>query len=291
RKVLAMLPKRRQNLLFSATFSNEIRALAKSLCNNPVEIDVAPRNSTVEIISQILYLAEKDEKSVLLSLILRSNTNQTLVFSRTKHGANNLVKKLAKDGVGALAIHGNKSQAQRTKALEAFKLDKVQVLVATDIAARGIDIHQLDTVINFDLPQVAEDYVHRIGRTGRAGAGGSAISLVSRDEVKQLRDIEKLIKQKIPVADAAKIDPVLARPAEALTELFLASPTPGTNNRSNSGSVRRRSGKSAAKQNNLKKSSGVRKKSTSVNSNKAKDPNEISGNQKIRRRRNPKSIN
>ena len=291
RKVLAMLPKRRQNLLFSATFSNEIRALAKSLCNNPVEIDVAPRNSTVEIISQILYLAEKDEKSVLLSLILRSNTNQTLVFSRTKHGANNLVKKLAKDGVGAVAIHGNKSQAQRTKALEAFKLDKVQVLVATDIAARGIDIHQLDTVINFDLPQVAEDYVHRIGRTGRAGAGGSAISLVSRDEVKQLRDIEKLIKQKIPVADAAKIDPVLARPAEALTELFLASPTPGTNNRSNSGSVRRRSGKSAAKQNNLKKSSGVRKKSTSVNSNKAKDPNEISGNQKIRRRRNPKSIN
>ncbi|MDA9611816.1 DEAD/DEAH box helicase [OM182 bacterium] len=291
RTVLAMLPKRRQNLLFSATFSNEIRALAKSLCNNPVEIDVAPRNSTVEIISQILYLAEKDEKAVLLSLILRSNTNQTLVFSRTKHGANNLVKKLAKDGVGAVAIHGNKSQAQRTKALEAFKLDKVQVLVATDIAARGIDIHQLDTVINFDLPQVAEDYVHRIGRTGRAGAGGSAISLVSRDEVKQLRDIEKLIKQKIPVADAAKIDPVLARPAEALTELFLASPTPGTNNRSNSGSVRRRSGKSAAKQNNLKKSSGVRKKSTSGHSNKAKDPNEISGNQKTRRRRNPKSIN
>ena len=291
RKVLAMLPKRRQNLLFSATFSNEIRTLAKSLCNNPVEIDVAPRNSTVEIISQTLYLAEKDEKPALLSLILRSNTNQTLVFSRTKHGANNLVKKLAKDGVGALEIHGNKSQAQRTKALEAFKLDKVQVLVATDIAARGIDIHQLDTVINFDLPQVAEDYVHRIGRTGRAGAGGSAISLVSRDQVKQLRDIEKLIKQKIPVADAAKIDPVLARPAEALTELFLASPTPGTNNRSNSGSVRRRSGTSAAKQNNLKKSSGVRKKSTSVNSNKAKDRNENSGNQKPRRRRNPKPIN
>jgi ATP-dependent RNA helicase RhlE len=133
--------------------------------------------------------------------------------------------------------------------------------------------------------------VHRIGRTGRAGAGGSAISLVSRDEVKQLRDIEKLIKQKIPVADAAKIDPVLARPAEALTELFLASPTLGTNKKSNSGSVRRRSGTSADKQNNLKKSSGVRKKTTSVNGNKAKDRNENAGNQKPRRRRNPKPIN
>ena len=290
RKVLAMLPKRRQNLLFSATFSNEIRALAKSLCNNPVEIDVAPRNSTVEIISQTLYLVEKVEKPALLSLILRSNTNQTLVFSRTKHGANNLVKKLAKDGVGAVAIHGNKSQAQRTKALEAFKLDKVQVLVATDIAARGIDIHQLDTVINLDLPQVAEDYVHRIGRTGRAGAGGSAISLVSRDEAKQLRDIEKLIEQKIPVVDAAKIDPMLARPAEALSKLFLSTSMQKTNNRSNSGPGRRRSGTSIAEQKNPKKSSEVRKKSAKRSDNKAKNHNENAGNQKPRRRRNPKLI-
>jgi len=290
RKVLAMLPKRRQNLLFSATFSNEIRALAKTLCNNPVEIDVAPRNSTVEIISQTLYLVEKVEKPALLSLILRSNTNQTLVFSRTKHGANNLVKKLAKDGVGAVAIHGNKSQAQRTRALEAFKLDKVQVLVATDIAARGIDIHQLDTVINFDLPQVAEDYVHRIGRTGRAGAGGSAISLVSRDEAKQLRDIEKLIEQKIPVEDAAKIDPMLARPAEALSKLFLSTSMQKTNNRSNSGPGRRRSGTSVAEQKDPKKSSEVRKKSTKRSDNKAKNHNENAGNQKPRRRRNPKLI-
>jgi ATP-dependent RNA helicase RhlE len=290
RKVLAMLPKRRQNLLFSATFSNEIRALAKTLCNNPVEIDVAPRNSTVEIISQTLYLVEKVEKPALLSLMLRSNTNQTLVFSRTKHGANNLVKKLAKDGVGAVAIHGNKSQAQRTKALEAFKLDKVQVLVATDIAARGIDIHQLDTVINFDLPQVAEDYVHRIGRTGRAGAGGSAISLVSRDEAKQLRDIEKLIEQKIPVVDAAKIDPMLARPAEALSKLSLSPSMQKTNNRSNSGLGRRRSGTSIAEQKNPKKSSEVRKKSAKRSDNKAKNHNENAGNQKPRRRRNPKLI-
>jgi ATP-dependent RNA helicase RhlE len=290
RKVLAMLPKRRQNLLFSATFSNEIRALAKTLCNNPVEIDVAPRNSTVEIISQTLYLVEKVEKPALLSLMLRSNTNQTLVFSRTKHGANNLVKKLAKDGVGAVAIHGNKSQAQRTKALEAFKLDKVQVLVATDIAARGIDIHQLDTVINFDLPQVAEDYVHRIGRTGRAGAGGSAISLVSRDEAKQLRDIEKLIEQKIPVVDAAKIDPMLARPAEALSKLSLSPSMQKTNNRSNSGPGRRRSGTSIAEQKNPKKSSEVRKKSAKRSDNKAKNHNENAGNQKPRRRRNPKLI-
>lgn len=290
RKVLAMLPKRRQNLLFSATFSNEIRALAKTLCNNPVEIDVAPRNSTVEIISQTLYLVEKVEKPALLSLMLRSNTNQTLVFSRTKHGANNLVKKLAKDGVGAVAIHGNKSQAQRTKALEAFKLDKVQVLVATDIAARGIDIHQLDTVINFDLPQVAEDYVHRIGRTGRAGAGGSAISLVSPDEAKQLRDIEKLIEQKIPVADAAKIDPMLARPADALSKLFLSPSMQKTNNRSNSGPGRRRSGTSIAEQKNPKKSSEVRKKSAKRSDNKAKNHNENAGNQKPRRRRNPKLI-
>lgn len=206
RKILALLPKRRQNLMFSATFSDDIRALAKTICHKPVEIDVAPRNSTVEIITQRLYHVEKQQKAQLLSAILRSNTSQTLVFSRTKHGANNLVKKLAKDGVTAAAIHGNKSQAQRTKALDSFKQDLIQVLVATDIAARGIDIHQLESVINFDLPHVPEDYVHRIGRTGRAGASGLAISLVSSDERKQLRDIERLIKQKIPTADMSEFD-------------------------------------------------------------------------------------
>jgi ATP-dependent RNA helicase RhlE len=153
-----------------------------------------------------MYLVEKQQKAQLLSAILRSNTSQTLVFSRTKHGANNLVKKLSKDGITAAAIHGNKSQAQRTKALDSFKQDSIQVLVATDIAARGIDIHQLESVINFDLPHVPEDYVHRIGRTGRAGAEGLAISLVSSDERKQLRDIERLIKKPIPKADMKEFD-------------------------------------------------------------------------------------
>ena len=206
RRILALLPKRRQNLMFSATFSNEIRKLAKTICHNPVEIDVSPRNSTVKLISQKMYRIDKPRKVDLLSSLLRSNADQTLVFSRTKHGANNLVKKLSRDNISAAAIHGNKSQAQRTKALDAFKQNKVQVLVATDIAARGIDIDQLATVINFDLPHVPEDYVHRIGRTGRAGLSGVAISLVTNEDKKQLRDIERLIKNSIPGADIAEFD-------------------------------------------------------------------------------------
>ena len=206
RRILALLPKRRQNLMFSATFSNEIRKLAKTICHNPVEIDVSPRNSTVKLISQKMYRIDKPRKVDLLSSLLRSNADQTLVFSRTKHGANKLVKRLSRDNISAAAIHGNKSQAQRTKALDAFKQNKVQVLVATDIAARGIDIDQLATVINFDLPHVPEDYVHRIGRTGRAGLSGVAISLVTNEDKKQLRDIERLIKNPIPVADIAEFD-------------------------------------------------------------------------------------
>ena len=211
RRILALLPKRRQNLMFSATFSDEIRKLAKTICHNPIEIDVAPRNSTVKLISQKMYKIDKPRKADLLSSLLRSNADQTLVFSRTKHGANNLVKRLSRDNISAVAIHGNKSQAQRTKALDAFKQNKVQVLVATDIAARGIDINQLATVINFDLPHVPEDYVHRIGRTGRAGLSGVAISLVTNEDKKQLRDIERLIKNPIPVADIAEFD-LPARP-------------------------------------------------------------------------------
>jgi ATP-dependent RNA helicase RhlE len=194
RKILALLPNKRQNLLFSATFSDDIRKLAKTICVNPVEIDVAPRNSTVEAISQKLYHVAKEHKSALLCHLLGKNNEQTLVFSRTKHGANKLAKQLNKAGITAAAIHGNKSQNQRTLALANFKQNKVQVLVATDIAARGIDIDLLAQVINFDLPHVPEDYVHRIGRTGRAGASGVAISLVSADEKKQLRAIERLIK-------------------------------------------------------------------------------------------------
>jgi len=201
RRILKLLPKKRQNLMFSATFSSEIRTLAKTICYKPVEIDVAPRNSTVEIITQCAYHVEKADKFRLLSTVLRSTADQTLVFSRTKHGANALVKKLGRDGVTAAAIHGNKSQNQRTKALDDFKNNRIQVLVATDIAARGIDIDDLPRVINFDLPNVSEDYVHRIGRTGRAGASGLAMSLVSPEEKSLLRDIEKLIKRKVEIAD------------------------------------------------------------------------------------------
>ena len=215
KKIMALLPKKRQNLMFSATFSDDIRVLAKTICNKPVEIDVAPRNSTVEAISQKMYYVDKASKpSLLIEMMLASN-DQTLVFSRTKHGANNLAKKLIKEIIKTAAIHGNKSQAQRTKALHDFKQGGVQVLVATDIAARGIDIEQLARVINFDLPHVPEDYVHRIGRTGRAGATGLAISLVSGEEGKQLRDIERLIKFAVPRGDSEEYAFALANPAPA----------------------------------------------------------------------------
>ncbi len=198
RKILALLPKKRQNLLFSATFSGEIRELARGLLNNPVEVDVSPRNSTARTVSQRLHPVDKGRKPALLSHLIRDNQwHQVLVFTRTKHGANRLAQKLERDGIQAAAIHGNKSQGARTKALAGFKDGTVQALVATDIAARGLDIHQLPQVVNFDLPQVAEDYVHRIGRTGRAGAEGQAISLVSADETKLLKAIEKLIQQPI----------------------------------------------------------------------------------------------
>ena len=208
RKILALLPKQRQNLLFSATFSSEIRTLAKGVTNNPLEIDISPRNSTVEIIAQKVHTVDKARKAELLSHMIRTeNWHQVLVFSRTKHGADKLVKQLARDNIDAAAIHGNKSQPQRTRALADFKQDRIQVLVATDIASRGIDIDQLSHVINFDLPNVPEDYVHRIGRTGRAGASGTAISLVSADEFKQLQDIERLIKRKIDREEVAGFKP------------------------------------------------------------------------------------
>ncbi len=208
KKIMALLPKQRQTLMFSATFSQEIRQLAKGIINNPVEIDVAPRNSAVETISQVVYPVDKARKADLLShLIRKENWYQVLVFSRTKHGADKLVKRLSRDNIHAAAIHGNKSQAQRTKALDGFKKNKTQILVATDIAARGIDIDQLSHVVNFDLPNVPEDYVHRIGRTGRAGASGQAISLVSADEAKQLQDIERLIKRKIEREEIETFEP------------------------------------------------------------------------------------
>jgi ATP-dependent RNA helicase RhlE len=208
KKIMALLPRTRQNLLFSATFSDDIRQLAKTITNNPVEIDVAPRNSTVDIISQKIHPVDKTRKAELLSHLIRTEDwYQVLVFSRTKHGADKLVKRLARDEINAAAIHGNKSQPQRTKALAAFKHNKIQILVATDIAARGIDIDQLSHVVNFDLPNVPEDYIHRIGRTGRAGASGNAISLVSADEIKQLKDIERLMKRKIDREEVEGFEP------------------------------------------------------------------------------------
>lgn len=198
KKIMGLLPKQRQTLMFSATFSSEIRQLAKGIMNKPVEIDISPRNSTVAAIIQKVHIVDKARKPELLSHLIRSeNWFQALVFSRTKHGADKLVKHLSRDNIQAAAIHGNKSQAQRTKVLAGFKKNRIQILVATDIASRGIDIIQLSKVVNFDLPHVAEDYIHRIGRTGRAGASGHAISLVSADEEKQLHAIEQLISRRI----------------------------------------------------------------------------------------------
>ncbi len=198
RKVLKLLPKQRQNLLFSATFSNEIKKLASGFLHNPTYVEVA-RNETSHQVTQVVYPVNKSQKRALLSkLISEGDWRQVLVFTKTKHGANRLTKQLETDGIHAAAIHGNKSQTARTKALAGFKDGSIRVLVATDIAARGLDIDQLPHVVNYELPNVAEDYVHRIGRTGRAGNTGEAMSLVSVDEEKLLRGIERLIKKSIP---------------------------------------------------------------------------------------------
>jgi ATP-dependent RNA helicase RhlE len=198
KKVLAILPARKQSLLFSATFSDEIKVLADRLLDKPALIEVARRNATADNIAQKVHPVGRDRKKELLAhLVKRGDWHQVLVFTRMKHGANRLTEFLVKEGISAMAIHGNKSQGARTKALSEFKSGELQVLVATDIAARGIDIDQLPHVVNFELPNVPEDYVHRIGRTGRAGAQGEAISLVCVDEEIFLADIEKLIKQRI----------------------------------------------------------------------------------------------
>ena len=199
-RIMKLMPEKRQNLMFSATFSKDIRKLANGILNNPVQVEATPENTTVEAISQKVYRVAKGKKTdLIIKLINDGNWKQVLVFTRTKHGANKLCKKMISSGITAAAIHGNKSQGARTKALAGFKNGSVKVLVATDIAARGLDIPLLPHVVNFELPNISEDYVHRIGRTGRAGANGQAISLVSADETTFLRDIEKLIGQKIEV--------------------------------------------------------------------------------------------
>ena len=197
RKVLAALPSRRQNLLFSATFSTEIRTLADKLLNAPVSIEVARRNAPAEAVAQSVYLVDRARKRELLTQLFQTEQwSQVLVFTRTKHGANRLAEQLGKDGISAAAIHGNKSQNARTKALADFKAERIQTLVATDIAARGLDIDQLPRVVNYELPNVPEDYVHRIGRTGRAGNAGAAVSLVCVDEKGLLRGIERLLNRR-----------------------------------------------------------------------------------------------
>ena len=219
RKVIKLIPRERQNLLFSATFSKEIRGLASSLLRNPVEIEVAARNSTVEKVSQLVHPVDKARKRELLSqLIGKGDWRQVLVFTRTKHGANRLAEQLNTDGIKSAAIHGNKSQGARTRALSDFKANNVRVLVATDIAARGLDIQKLPHVVNYELPHVPEDYVHRIGRTARAGLDGHAVSLVCIDEQKLLRDIEQLLKRDIDKEVISGFDPDPRIKAEPITK-------------------------------------------------------------------------
>ncbi|NMG28625.1 DEAD/DEAH box helicase [Aromatoleum evansii] len=218
RKVLALLPKQRQNLLFSATFSDEIRSLANGLLNNPGCVEVARRNTTTELVEQSVYsVPQKQKRDLLVHLVKEHDWHQVLVFTRTKHGANRLAEYLGKHGIPAAAIHGNKSQAARTRALSQFKDNSLPVLVATDIAARGLDIDQLPQVVNFELPNVPEDYVHRIGRTGRAGATGKAISFVDSEERPYLASIERLIKRTIERA--------------TVPEFVTHAPDPGDNDR------------------------------------------------------------
>jgi ATP-dependent RNA helicase RhlE len=208
RRIHAELPKQRQTLMFSATFSREIESLASEFLHQPKKIQVTPANTTVSRIDQMVHPVDKGRKTELLKHLVSSEQwGQVLVFSRTKYGADKLSRNLSKAGIASDSIHGDKKQGARTRSLKQFKDGRLQVLVATDIAARGIDIQQLPRVVNFDLPHVAEDYVHRIGRTGRAGEAGVALSLVSADEVAQLQKIEKLIKKSLPREEVEGFEP------------------------------------------------------------------------------------
>ncbi|MCK5834433.1 MAG: DEAD/DEAH box helicase [Lentisphaeria bacterium] len=225
RKIIKIVPKQRQTLFFSATYSKDIKILADTILTNPVLVEVARQNTAAESVDQFIYHVEKDQKrNLVIKLIQDGDWSQVLVFTKTKHGANRLAKYMDKAGITAAAIHGNKSQSARTKALKSFKAKEIQVLVATDIAARGIDIDQLPHVVNYELPHVSEDYVHRIGRTGRAGCSGEAISLVEPEERKLLKGIERLIKKKIEVkvSEGFSIDP---------NSKFTPRPKPDTSNR------------------------------------------------------------
>jgi ATP-dependent RNA helicase RhlE len=231
RRILALLPKQRQNLLFSATYTNEIRTLADTLLDAPALIEVARRNTTTELVSQVIHPVDRERKRELLSFMVGSqNWRQVLVFTRTKHGANRLSQQLEKDGISSAAIHGNKSQGARTRALADFKRGEVRVLVATDIAARGLDIDQLPHVVNYELPNVPEDYVHRIGRTGRAGNEGQAVSLVCVDEHKLLGDIERLLKRDLSRIVIPGYEPDPSIRAEPIINGRSAGGKPGSRN-------------------------------------------------------------
>jgi ATP-dependent RNA helicase RhlE len=249
-RVMKMMPAKRQNLMFSATFSRDIKKLAHGILNHPVQVEATPENTTVDAISQKVYRVAKGLKTgLIIKLISEGNWKQVLVFTRTKHGANKLCEKMVKSGVTAAAIHGNKSQGARTKALAGFKNGSVRVLVATDIAARGLDIPLLPHVINFELPNIPEDYVHRIGRTGRAGASGEALSLVSADETTYLRDIEKLVGMKLPVEIVEGFEP----DPNASTQPEKKQQRGGGGNRSRNSSGSRNSNSSGQKSNNSRR--------------------------------------
>ncbi len=219
RRIIRLLPAKRQNLMFSATYSDDIRKLTQGLLKNPAEVEVARRNTAVESVTQLAHMVSKDDKRALLSHLIRANEwSQVLIFTRTKHGANRLTKQLEDDSIAAAAIHGNKSQSARVAALNGFKTGKVRALVATEVAARGLDIKELPFVVNYELPNVPEDYVHRIGRTGRAGASGTAVSLVSPDESGLLRDIERLVGKVIRREPLPQISAPPPRAVSAHTE-------------------------------------------------------------------------
>src|SRR5208283_3709378 len=240
RRIIKLLPQQRQNLLFSATYSDDIRGLAERLLRDPLSIQVSPRNAVVEIVEQRAYRVQKEQKRhLLVHLIQQGQWRQVLIFTRTKHGANRLTQQLEGAGIRAAAIHGNKSQAARVKALDMFKHGQVTALVATEVAARGLDIKELPQVVNYELPNVPEDYVHRIGRTGRAGAAGEAVSLVSSDEGGLLRDIERVLRRSIPTVQTPVFKIVETQPAVQVTR---AAPAQGRSHRGSDRRDARRSG-------------------------------------------------
>jgi len=279
KKLMALMPKKRQTLLFSATFSKDIKSLASGLLQDPVLVEVARQNTTADQISQVVHHVDKGRKRELLSQLIKTKDwRQVLVFTRTKHGANRLTKQLEEAGISAAAIHGNKSQGARTKALASFKANEIRVLVATDIAARGIDIDQLPHVVNYELPNVPEDYVHRIGRTGRAGQSGEAVSLVCVDEHELLRAIEKFTKSSIK-----KVEIEAFRPDPSIEAEPIQNGRGGGQKRGNGGNRNKRNANTSSRSNNKPKKKNPPKQNSENDTNQNRD------NQKKRKPKNPQA--